>query len=137
MSRLQAVVIAVIAAVVGVAVLPPYLDMRKVNDAVMDLELIADAALRYEFSTAKQCAAPDALLRDPGDAGWRGPYLTSAAALATPWGGRYVFDLNRRLVGIGATERDVPAKYRLGGDSELSMPIGPDPAWWPDHAAGS
>lgn len=137
MSRIQAALIFGIAVVVAVLALPPYLDVRKVSDAILDLELIADAALRYEFSTDKQCSAPDALLRDDGTPGWQGPYLTSDAALVTPWGGRYVFDLSRGLVGIASSASGVPVKYRLGGEAELAMPIGPEPAWWPDNAPGS
>ncbi len=137
MTRIQAAIIVVIAAVVGAFALPPYLDIRKVNGAILDLELIADAALRYSFSTNDTCAAPSALLRDPGADGWSGPYLTSDAALATPWGGRYVFDAQRKLVGIAAGDTTAPAKYRLGGDAELAMPIAPDPEWWPSHAPGS
>jgi hypothetical protein len=137
MTRIQAAVLVVIAAVVGAFALPPYLDIRKVNSAILDLELIADAALRYEFSTEDTCAAPEDLLRDPGVPGWSGPYLASDADLVTPWGGRYVFDSRRRLVGVAASGTTAPAKYRLGGGAELAMPIAPDPEWWPAHAPGS
>ncbi len=137
MTRIQAAVIVAIAVVVGALALPPYMDMRNVNNAILDLELIADAALRYEFSTGTTCAAPGDLRRDPGSPGWRGPYLVSDADLVTPWGGRYVFDVKRRLVGIAAADTTAPAKYRLGGDAELAMPIAPDPEWWPAHARGS
>jgi hypothetical protein len=137
MTRLQAVLLAVVAVVVGVVAMPPYLDIRKVNGAILDLEIIADAALRYEFSTERSCVTPRALLADDGVAGWQGPYLDSDADLVTPWGGPYVFDLDRHLVGIGAGDGTVPAKYRLGGDAELAMPIGEGPSWWPARAAGS
>ena len=137
MTRIQAAAVAVIAVIVAAVAAPPYLDIRKVQNAILDLELIADAALRYEFSTEKTCGAPVDLLRDPGEPGWRGPYLTSDADLVTPWGGRYVFDAQRRLVGIGAGDTTAPAKYRLGGEAELAMPIAPNPQWWPAHAAGS
>jgi hypothetical protein len=137
MTRIQAALTAVIAVIVVALVAPPYLDIRKVDSAILDLEIIADAALRYEFSTEDTCAAPSDLLRDPGKQGWSGPYLTSDADLVTPWGGRYVFDAPRRLVGIASGDATAPAKYRLGGDSELAMPIAPDPKWWPAHAPGS
>ncbi|MBT3268101.1 hypothetical protein HN371_13145 [Candidatus Poribacteria bacterium] len=137
MSRIQAALLAVLLVVVAVVALPPYLDTRKVSGAILDLELIADAALRYEFSTAVACGTPSALLADSGVDGWQGPYLTSDSDLITPWGGRYVFDLDRGLVGIGAGDTTAPAKYRLGGEAELAMPIGEDPSWWPARASGS
>ena len=75
MSRIQAALLAVLLVVVAVVALPPYLDTRKVSGAILDLELIADAALRYEFSTAVACGTPSALLADSGVDGWQGPYL--------------------------------------------------------------
>jgi hypothetical protein len=137
MGWVRTVVLGGIVALFAGLVLPPYVDLRRTEQAVAALEALSDAAGRFRHDTGQTCPAPRALLADLGTPGWRGPYIESEALLHTPWGGDYVFDAQRGLVGIGRDNARVPAKYRLGGIAELSLPIRDNPQWWPTaHGAG-
>ena len=131
MKAAQAGLLLAAAVVMGVLTIPPLLESRKVNAAVSRLELLSDAAGRYARQTGTVCADPNHLLKNPGAEGWRGPYLDSPNVLQTPWGGRFVFDAERGLVGIAADHPSAPKRYRLGAEAELSAPIRDDPDWWP------
>ena len=132
MNRLQPILLTVLVVVMGILVLGPYLDMRKVDAAIIQLEVISDAAKRYERHTGEPCTSAQQLVENPGLLNWRGPYLDAPDMLTTPWGGEFVIDADRGLVGM--TDADhVPKKYLLGTIAELSMPIRHDPTWWPAH----
>ncbi|MDA1191594.1 MAG: type II secretion system protein GspG [Candidatus Poribacteria bacterium] len=129
-QAVQGVILVIVAAALGALIVPPFMELRHADDAILALETISDAAQRYAYHTGTTCPDPNALLTNPGVENWRGPYLEEADALNTPWGGRYVFDQERGLVGIAATNADAPERYRLGGIAELSLPITQDPQWW-------
>jgi len=123
-------VLVLVAVGVGWFVVPPFVELRRVERAVSDLEALSDGAKRYLEQTGKVVTSLDALLHDPGVPGWKGPYLPYDAVPKTPWGGEYALDVHRGLVGLAAEDARVPAKYRFGGIAELSLPIRENPQWW-------
>ena len=129
MNRLQAVILGVLAIVMGALILGPYLDLRRADSAIVQLEIISEAVKRYSRHTGLPCSDLRALLEDPVAEDWRGPYIDSAEMLRTPWGGAFVIDTQRGVVGL-AREGKAPEKYRLGGIAELSMGVRDDPVWW-------
>lgn len=129
---LRVLVLAVLALGAAVVVAPPLLESRHVAQAISDLELLSDAARQYLHHTGKTCEELQALIDDPGVAGWRGPYLASDAVPPTPWGGSYRIDVARGVVGIAADAARAPEKFRLGGIAELSQAVRADPHWWAD-----
>lgn len=131
MNRIQAVVLVVVLALTAAFAAPPYLEWRRLQTATTDLEALSDGALRYYYHTNKPAPNPAALLNNPGVEGWRGPYLAWATPPKHPWGGDYVIDATRGLVGIAITDERAPEKFRLGGVAELSQPVRPDPEWFP------
>ena len=136
MSRLQAILLGVVIIVMAVLILGPYLDLRKADSAVVQLEALSEAVKRYSRHTGLPCSDLRTLLDDPGVPNWRGPYIESTDVLQTPWGGDYVIDLERGLVGLDPDDSGVPERYVLGGIAELSMPVRDDPVWWfPDALA--
>ncbi len=133
MNRLQAAILGVLIIVVGALVLGPYLDLRRADSAIVQLEVLSDAVQRYSRHMDAPCTDLRALLDDPGTTSWRGPYLESADVLRTPWGGTYTVDTERGVVGV-ARDGKAPVRYRMGGIAELSMPVRDDPVWWPRDA---
>jgi hypothetical protein len=109
---------------------PPWVELRRVDQAVTDLEALSDGAKRYFEQTGVVVPDLDALLSDPGVARWNGPYLPYESVPSTPWGGEYGLDVDRGLVGLPAENARVPEKYRFGGIAELSLPIRENPKWW-------
>lgn len=114
-------------------VVPPFVELRRLEQAVDDLEALSDGARRYFDQTGTPAPNLDALLRNPGVARWDGPYIESLPK--TPWGGEYYLDPNRGVVGIPTENTRVPEKYRLGGIAELSLPIQENPQWWASERA--
>ena len=133
MRIIRAAALIIAAVLAGYFTIPPYMDSRKVNAAASRLETISDAAGRYARQTGSPCVDPNSLLDNPGVDGWRGPYLDSPDMLSTPWGGRFVFDSERGLVGISPDNDSAPEQYRLGAEAELSAPIRANPDWWPTY----
>lgn len=134
MKIIKIALLVVVAAVILGLVVPPLRELRRVSQATADLEALSDAALRYARHMNRPCADLKSLVTHPGVPNWQGPYLSDASRLHTPWGGDYVVEADRGLVGIASSNDRVPASYRLGGIAELSMPIRENPAWWPSHA---
>lgn len=133
MRILKAAVLVAAAVLAGAFTLPVYMDSRKVTAAATRLETISDAAARFARQTGAPCVDPTHLVNNPGAEGWRGPYLDSLRMLETPWGGRFIFDNARGLVGIDPENDNAPDKYRLGAEAELSAPIRDNPDWWPPY----
>jgi len=132
--RIQAVLLAIAIVVMAVLVVGPYRDLRTVDSAAAHLEVLSEAARRFENHTGQPCEDIHGLWEDPGVHEWRGPYIESEDALIAPWGGRFVINAERGLIGLDAGDDRVPEKYRLGGIAELSMPSRDDPDWWTSDA---
>jgi len=118
MTRLQLLILVVIAVVIGILAFPPWREYRKVSTADIDVETIALAIKKYFRHTGSYPENLDALVTDPGVKGWRGNYLE--AIPKTPWGGSYILDNSSYKVGISETHTRVPKKYRFEGIAEIS-----------------
>lgn len=134
MKRLLEIGILLTAVLVAASfVVPPFMELRRLEQAVNDLEVLSDGAKRYFDQTGTSAPHLDALLHNPGVARWDGPYIESLPK--TPWGGEYCLDPDRGVVGISAENVRVPEKYRLGGIAEISLPIRENPRWWASERA--
>lgn len=133
MTRLQLLILVVIAVVLGVLCFPPWQEYRKVGTADIDVERIAVAIGKYFRHTGEYPTRLEALVQDPGVAGWRGGYLESLPE--TPWGGDYVLQPAAYKVGLAKDALRVPEKYRFGGIAEISRVYHADARrgekyWW-------
>jgi len=130
MTRLQAIFLVLLIVIMSMVTVGPLLDIRRADSAVGQLELLADAVVRY----GRHIGVPCTDLHELAEAGTgrsRGPYIDSLDLLETPWGGEFVLDRERGLVGLDSADERVPSRYRLGGIAELSMPVRDHPDWWP------
>lgn len=133
MTRLQFLILVIIAVVIVALSFPPWQEYRKVGTADIDVETIAVAIKKYFKHTGAYPTNLDALLTDPGVEGWRGNYLESIPK--TPWGGNYVLHQDTYKVGIAKNHPRVPEKYTFGGVAEISRVYHADTRlgekyWW-------
>lgn len=108
---------------------PPYREHRRREACATQLERIVAAVQLYRVHTGELPSDLRALVRDPGAPGWQGPYL-QPEDLQTPWGGEFVLDLRRGMVGVPSENVHAPEAVRLGGEAELALPVRDDPIWW-------
>lgn len=133
MTRLQLLILVIIAVVIVALSFRPWQEYRKVSAADIEVETIALAIKKYFKHTGAYPTNLNALIKDPGVEGWRGNYLESIPK--TPWGGNYVLHQNIYKVGIAKNHPRVPEKYRIGGVAEISRVYHADARlgekyWW-------
>ena len=117
MTLVQAIVLIVLVAIIVILALPPFLENRKLSQAVSDVEMIADACEDYFKDTGEYCTKLEDLTKlDPKGK----KYLEKISK--NPWGGSYVIDLKGKggKIGIPKDDQKVPEKYRFGGIAEVS-----------------
>ena len=118
MTRIQLLILIALASLIIVLTLPPWLEYRKVSQADVDVDVIADAIKQYLKHTGEYPPKLSDLITNPGVGGWDGSYLESIPK--TPWGGSYQILHDSYKVCISSNHARVPAKYKLGGISEIS-----------------
>ncbi len=133
MTLLQLLILIVLGCVIVGLSFPPWQEHRRVGTADVDVERIAAAIEKYVRHTGVYPERLEALITDPGVAGWRGAYLESVPE--TPWGGNYVLLRESYKVGIPKSHPRAPEKYRIGGVAEISRVYHADARlgekyWW-------
>ena len=133
MTRLQLLILVIIAIIIVALSFPPWREYRKVSTADIDVETIAVAIKKYFKHTGGYPTNLNALVTDTGVEGWRGNYLESIPE--TPWGGNYVLHQDSYKVGIAKNHPRVPEKYRFDGVAEISRVYHEDARlgekyWW-------
>ena len=118
MTRIQLIILITLVIVIGALSYPPWAEYRKVSQADVDVEILANAVKKYFKHTQMYPTRLDQLITNSGVTGWRGSYLE--ALPKTPWGGDYVLIQELYKVGIAKNHPRVPTKYRLGGIAEIS-----------------
>ena len=118
MTRLQLILLVVIAILIAALAFPPWQEYRKVSSADVAVETLAVAIKKYFKHTGGYPTHLGALVKDPGVEGWRGNYVD--ALPETPWGGNYVLHQDSYKIGIARNHARVPEKYRIGGVAEIS-----------------
>ncbi|MCZ6681273.1 MAG: type II secretion system protein GspG [Candidatus Poribacteria bacterium] len=118
MTRIQLLILIVLAVVIIALTLPPWLEYRKVLQADSDVDLIATAIRKYFKHTGEYPQELTDLITNPGLDGWKGNYLESVPE--NPWGGSYQILQHSYKVCIPPNHPRVPAKYQLGGIAEIS-----------------
>ncbi len=87
----MAIVVAVIA-MLGTIITPLYfrhLKKARINTAKTQVMMLQQAILDYRIDNAKIPNSLEDLVRNPGEEGWDGPYL-SGSLPKDPWGNQYL-----------------------------------------------
>jgi len=124
--------ILVVMAIIGLiaAVLTPglvgQLGRARAKTAQMQLESVASAVELFRSDVSRyptQGEGLNALVGDPGDDGWTGPYLKNAKVLQDPWGRlvEYKVDTDGRSFTVTSLGRDGKAGGS-GLDKDLQAP---------------
>ncbi|MDP6998587.1 MAG: type II secretion system protein GspG, partial [Candidatus Poribacteria bacterium] len=87
MTLVQFLILVAITAVFAVLCIPPWLEDRRVSQADVDVEVIAEAIQKYHKHTNQYPKTLLDLVENPGIEGWRYPYLEQVPQ--TPWRGEY------------------------------------------------
>lgn len=128
LTLIQWIVCAAIVLVVGGLVFPKWLEERRVSQAVVDTQVLADACRKFVRDTATYPESFGQLMQSSGTEGSLGPYIESIPK--TPWGGDYVLLADRYKVAISPSVEGVPKKYRLGEIAEISAVYKEGASWW-------
>ena len=118
MTRIQFLILVVIALVIVAASLPPLLEERKASQAVSDVSMLRDAVRKYFRHTGEYPKRLEDLVTDTGTVGWKGSYVEVIPK--TPWGGNYQLLHESYKICLPSTLTNVPEKYQLGGIAEIS-----------------
>ena len=119
MTRIQiVVVIALVILIVAIAA-PKAIQLSKFSRAEHDILTIAAGFVHYRDDTGQECQSIQDLMKNPGVAGWLGPYINQKA-IRNPWGGQYAIDREKQKVGIPKGDA-APDRYEFGGSEEISF----------------
>ena len=124
MTRIQLIVIVAIIIVIAVIAVPRAIKMSRISDAEHTVASIADGFAQYRRDTGQECTSIAELLKDPGVAGWLGPYIKEKMT-KNPWGGGYEADLKNKKIGIPKGD-SAPDQYEFGGSAEISFSFSED-----------
>ena len=118
MTRIQLLILIVLAILIAAFSLPPWLENKKVLQADSNVEAIATAVRKYFKHTGTYPQKLEDLITNPSVEGWKGSYLRSIPNI--PWGGHYQLLHDSYKVCIPGNHPHVPPKYQLGGIAEIS-----------------
>jgi type II secretory pathway pseudopilin PulG len=119
MTRIQLVIVVVIAAVIAAIAVPRAVKMSRISRAEHHILTIATGFAQYRADTGRGCTKVEDLLEDPGFPGWMGPYIDKKI-IRNPWGGTYGVELESQKVGIPKADK-APDQYEFGGSEEISF----------------
>ncbi len=128
LTLIQWIICVAIVTVIGVFSIPKWLEYRRVSQAVIDTQMLAEACRKYARDTGEFPQRFEQLMQNPQVTGWRGPYLESIPK--TPWGGDYILLTDKFKVAIPSSVQGVPEKYRLGQVAEISAVYKEGASWW-------
>ncbi len=119
MTRIQLVVVLAIAAVMAAVAVPRAVKMSRISRADHHILTIASGFAQYRLDVGQECTRIEDLLKDPGVAGWMGPYINKKI-IQNPWGDVYGVQLESQKIGIPRSNA-APDKYEFGGPEEISF----------------
>ena len=131
MTRIQLVIIVAILAVILVIAVPRAVKMRRISRAEYHVLIIASGFAQYRMDTGQECSRIEDLMKDPGVAGWMGPYI-SEKVIQNPWGGKYAVELEKQKIGIPKGDL-APDQYEFGGFEEISFSFAILYSTWSNH----
>jgi general secretion pathway protein G len=118
---LEALVVLTIMALVSAVVAPRvvgYLGRARSESAELQIQNLASAVQLFYIDLGRYPSDAEGLavlIAEPsGASGWLGPYLSSDAGLADPWGRGYIYETADRSFTIRSLGRD----GSVGGDGE-------------------
>jgi general secretion pathway protein G len=113
-TLIELLLVMVIIAVLAAIVVPRLTGRREQANRTAAIDQISNfktSLNAYETDTGKFPATLQALITNPGDAGWKGPYLQSDAVPKDPWGHDYVYT----VPGTNGKDYDI---YSTGQDGQ-------------------
>ena len=119
MTRVQLLVVVVIAVIIAAVAVPKAVRMSRISRAEHHILAIASGFARCRADTGQECTGIENLLKDPGVPGWMGPYINKKMT-RNPWGDVYGVQLQGQKAGIPRGNA-APDKYEFGGPEEMSF----------------
>jgi general secretion pathway protein G len=111
-TLIELLLVMVIIAVLAAIVVPRLTGRREQANHTAAIDQISNfktSLNAYETDTGKFPATLQALITNPGDTGWKGPYLQSDTVPKDPWGHDYVYT----VPGTNGKDYDI---YSTGAD---------------------
>ncbi|MGQ9609393.1 MAG: type II secretion system protein GspG [bacterium] len=117
MTRIQFIIIVLIAASIASIAIPRAILLSRINKAEHNALTIANGFKKYREDTGQDCRNIQDLIINPGVPGWSGPYIKEKV-MRNPWNGTYEIDYKNKRIVIPNNDK-APDRFELGGSEEI------------------